>query len=148
MAALGVTKQNRGTAPYSDYYAMANMNYKDMYYYAMCTNGYGYKSGNMVYNETAPPYTDDKLELRAVAPYTHDYPFQSKQIDDSGTDTNQQFLGLLNTATATSYNTVPDWIRGCIGKNVNGKGLTSYAGMYPKVSYDWDSNLDKDYGKQ
>ncbi|MCR5429763.1 MAG: hypothetical protein K6E58_00820, partial [Eubacterium sp.] len=104
-------------------------------------------STNKVYDETAPPYTDDKLVQRAVAPYAHDYVYQSKQLDDSSSYSNDQFLGLLNTATATDYENFPDWARGCVGKTVNGINLTQFKGMYKKVSYDWDSNLDKDYGK-
>jgi hypothetical protein len=142
---LGVTSSNRNTSPYKEYYQMANMNYKDMYYYAMCTNGYGYKSGNKIYDGTQI-YTDEHLIDGAPAPYTHDYVYRSKQLDES-TYSNAQFLGLLNTATDTSYENFPDWARGCVGKTVNGINLTQFKGMYKKVSYDWDSNLDKDYGK-
>ena len=86
----------------------------------------------------------------AEPPYTHDHEFQSIQLDKSTNPnrTSALLLSKLNAGTATSYETIPDWIRGCVGKNINGKDMTGYQGMYKKKAYSWDSNLDKDYGSE
>ena len=118
-------------------YAQIQKVWKDIKYSARCTNGYAYKT----------------IDGETTEGYTQDTEFKSIELDKEGTAAVNQFMEDLNQYTGTDYNTISDWVRGCVGKDIDvsygGKtrNLKNYQGMYPLVKYDWDSNLDKDYGK-
>ena len=118
-------------------YRYCNMINKDLTYYALCSDPKGHTPAEdpqyayMIYR-----YSKAKAET-GYENYTHDDQFTSIQLSEAGGTST--FVNDLNYCTDSDYETVFDWIYNEIDHD---------KGFYKKVAYEWDTNLDKDYGTE
>ena len=118
-------------------YRYCNMINKDLTYYALCSDPKGHTPAEdpqyayMIYR-----YSKAKAET-GYENYTHDDEFTSVQLTEAGGTSS--FLNDLNYSTDSDHETVFDWIYNEIDHD---------KGFYKKVAYEWDTNLDKDYGTE
>lgn len=118
-------------------YRYCNMINKDLTYYALCSDPKGHTPAEdpqyayMIYR-----YSKAKAET-GYENYTHDDQFTSIQLSEAGGTS--AFVNDLNYCTDSDYETVFDWIYNEIDHD---------KGFYKKVAYEWDTNLDKDYGTE